>query len=77
MATQHTTDRTLWTVARIAEYLGVPRHRVEYVIDSRRITPIGTAGIARVFDETDRDLIEQEIRLIEAERAALAQGGAA
>ena len=25
---------TIWTVARIADHLGVQRHRVEYVLDS-------------------------------------------
>ena len=62
----------LWTVARIADHLGVARHRVEYLIDTRRITPIGTAGIARVFDRRDIDLIAHELRRIDAEREGVA-----
>ena len=58
----------LWTVARIAEHLGYARHRVEYVIDSRGITPFDRAGIARVFDQRDVDLIGGQLRLIDAER---------
>ncbi len=67
-----TETETLWTVARIAEHLGAARHRVEYVIDTRRITPIGRAGIARVFDARDVDLIGHELRRIEAEREGVA-----
>ena len=51
----------LWTVARIAEHLAVNRHRVEYVIDSRKIAPQDRAGIARVFHRRDVDLIAREI----------------
>ncbi len=58
----------LWTVARISEHHGVARHQVEYIIDSRGITPIDRAGIARVFDRHDVDLIGHELRRIEADR---------
>ncbi|MCH7791343.1 MAG: hypothetical protein IID31_03570 [Planctomycetes bacterium] len=58
----------LWTVARIAQHLKQSRHRVEYVINSRGITPIDRAGIARVFDGRDVDLIAHELRRIEADR---------
>jgi hypothetical protein len=63
---------TLWTVARIADHLGVARHRVEYVIDSRGIKPLATAGIARVFDRRDVDLIGHAIERIDAEREGVA-----
>ena len=59
---------TLWTVARIAEHLNQARHRVEYVINSRGITPIDRAGIARVFDRRDVDLIADELKRIDADR---------
>lgn len=68
MAEPIKTDRRVWTVARIAEQLGVARHRVEYVIESRGITPIDRAGIARLFDQRDVDLITHELRRIDAER---------
>lgn len=61
-------DCTLWTVARIAEHLGVPRHRVEYVIETRGIRPIDRAGIARVFDAEHVALIASVITRIDAER---------
>jgi predicted transcriptional regulator len=60
----------LWTVARIAEHIGVPRHRVEYVIDTRKIKPIATAGIARVFAPSDVDLIGSELTRINEDRDA-------
>jgi hypothetical protein len=47
---------------------------VEYVIDSRGITPLGTAGIARVFDRRDVDLIANTLRRIDAEREGVALG---
>ena len=62
------TSETLWTVARIADHFKVARHRVEYIIDTWPIRPIGTAGIARVFDPRDVELIGQELRRIDAER---------
>ena len=68
MAEPTKTDRTLWTVARIAEHLGVPRHRVEYLIDTRGIHPVDRAGIARVFDAGDVELIASALAHIEAER---------
>lgn len=64
----HGQDDRLWTVARIADRFAVPRHRVEYIIDTRGITPRGTAGIARVFDAASADFIGQELRRIDAAR---------
>ena len=65
---------SLWTVARIAEHLEVARHRVEYVIDSRGITPIDRAGIARVFSRREVDLIGNELRRIDAHRGEVSLG---
>lgn len=49
-----------WTVGSIAERAGVPRHRVEYLINAKGINPIGTAGHYRVFDAVDAEaLIDQ------------------
>ncbi len=66
--TMATTTEHLWTVARIAEHLNVPRHRVEYLIETRRINPTDRAGQARVFDPLDVYLIASELRRIEADR---------
>ncbi len=68
MTESSNTDQTLWTVARISEHLGVSRHRVEYVIDTRGIRPIDRAGIARVFETTDVKVIASALARIEAER---------
>jgi hypothetical protein len=60
------------TIGIIAERLGEPLHRIEYIIRSRNIQPSGRAGNARVFTEADIDRIDAELRRIDAEK-----GGAA
>lgn len=56
------------TVGVIARRLGVPLHRVEYVIRSREIQPVSVAGNARIFAESDVAFIASELRRIEQER---------
>lgn len=56
------------TVGEIARRLGVPLHRVEYIVRARNIRPSGRAGNARVFTEADVDHIASELRRIDAER---------
>lgn len=56
------------TVGAIALSLGVPVHRVEYVLRTRDIQPIGVAGNARVFAPDDVRRIGSELRRIDAER---------
>ena len=53
------------TVGEIARRLGVPTHRVEYVIKVRGIHPRGWAGNARVFDEDAVEAIADELERIE------------
>jgi len=65
-------ETTLWTVARIASHLGVDRHRIEYLIEARGITPIARAGIARIFAPADVERLAREIEKINFER----EGGA-
>ena len=60
--------RPLPTVGEIARRLGVPFHRVEYVIRSRDLRPSGWAGNARVFSEADVTHIASELRRIDEER---------
>ena len=55
------------TVGEIARRLGVPVHRVQYVIRSRGIRPACRAGIARVFSEADEAFIKHEITRIQRE----------
>jgi len=56
------------TVGSIAEQLGVPVHRIRYVIESRRIEPSGRAGNARIFTDADVERIASELRRIERDR---------
>jgi len=56
------------TVGSIAGRLGVPVHRIRYVIESRRIEPTGRAGNARIFTDADVEQIASELRRIERER---------
>jgi hypothetical protein len=56
------------TVGEIARRLGVPVHRVVYVIESRRIRPMGWAGNAKVFSEADVQHIASELRRIERDK---------
>ena len=56
------------TVGEIARRLKAPVHRVEYVIRSRDIQPIGRAGNTRVFAPANVERIGSELRRIDAER---------
>ncbi len=56
------------TIGTIANQLGEPVHRIEYVIRSRSIKPSGRAGNARVFSESDIERIADELRRIDAEK---------
>jgi DNA-binding transcriptional MerR regulator len=58
------------TVGEIARRLGVPLHRIEYVVRARRIAPSGRAGNARVFTEADVARIASELRRIESAKEA-------
>lgn len=60
--------KRLLTIGEIASKLGVPVHRVGYVIRTRAIAPAGRAGIARVFSDSDLSQIESELNRIESDR---------
>jgi DNA-binding transcriptional MerR regulator len=53
------------TVGSIAHQLGVPIHRIRYVIESRGIEPSGWAGNARVFTDADVERIRAELARID------------
>ncbi len=59
------------TVGQIAKRLGVPSHRITYVIETRGIKPLGVAGQARVFTEAAVDHIASELRRIDEDRGIL------
>ena len=59
----------LLTVGEIARRLGVPLHRVEYVLRTRgQVRPLGRAGHARVYSESDVRFIASELRRIDEEK---------
>jgi DNA-binding transcriptional MerR regulator len=49
------------TVGVIAERLGVPIHRVAYLVRSRNLQPTARAGRLRVFDDAAVELIRREL----------------
>ncbi len=60
-----TSASSMPTIGEIARRIGVPTHRVEYVIRARRIQPRGWAGNARVFDEEAIESSAAELERIE------------
>ena len=56
------------TVGSIARRFGVSTHKVEYVIETRGINPIGRAGNARVFSEASVRHIGSELHRIAEDR---------
>lgn len=60
----------LLTPGRIAESLGVPLHRVQHVLYTRRdIKPSARAGTLRLFNHTAMDRIRDELAVIDARRS--------
>lgn len=59
------TNKDLWTVSEITEWIGTGRHRVEYIIQSREIECVCKIGNARVYSTKDRDFIASEIEKID------------
>jgi hypothetical protein len=53
------------TSGEIARRLGVPTHRIEYIVRVRSIRPCGWAGNARVFDQEAVEAIAAELERIE------------
>jgi hypothetical protein len=61
--------RIALTVGRIAQKLGAPLHRIEYVLRTRRnIRPVASTGNARIFAEEDLGLIEAALREMDFKR---------
>ena len=55
----------LITVGRLAELLGVPIHRIEYILRSRNIQPCARAGILRLFDLNAKYAVQRTLQSIE------------
>lgn len=58
-----------WTIGSIAEELGEPIHRIQYILKSRSIEPSGIAGNCRLFTEADVERIAAEINRIDEAKA--------
>jgi len=56
------------SIGEIANKLGVPIHRVRYIIDKRGIRPTGRIANVRTFAESDIQFIESELRRIAGDR---------
>ena len=60
----------LLTVGDIARELESDPQRVAYIIQTRRLAPVGRVGIVRVFTRDTLNAIATAIREIDARRAA-------
>lgn len=50
------------TMGILAQRLGVPIHRIQYLVRSRNIRPVERAGKLRIFDEKAIETLEQELK---------------
>ena len=62
----------LQTTGDIAETLGVPHHRVLYVVQTRHIEPTTRARHYRLFNQTAIETIRAELAQIADERPVIA-----
>ena len=67
----------LMTVGEIAKRLNQPVHRIEYLIQARRIRPRAMAGNARCFDDAAVAELRRHINTLDARqmRAPASEGG--
>ena len=65
---------SLDTVGRIADKLGVPLHRITYIIASRGIEPSAFAGRLRLYDREAVAIIRHELNAIDARRCRWGKG---
>lgn len=63
------------TVGRVAAKLGVPVHRVQYIVQRKAIAPAAYAGRLRLFDRHAVARIRHEINAIDARRPSGQTGG--
>jgi len=59
----------LRTSGVIAQELGVPLHRLEYVLRTRAIQPAARAGTLRLYDRKAVAAARYELNLMDAKRA--------
>jgi len=66
----------VWTLSQIASCLGQPHYRIDFILRSRKIEPVGMIGNTRVFHPDVLDRVERELELIEAGKTVATEGGA-
>lgn len=64
-------NTNLLTASQIAEQLGEPPQRVDYIIRKHRLKPEGRIGIIRLFSESQLKAIKQGLYGIQIRRSAL------
>ncbi len=74
MTSVSTNAPKLDTTGRIATKLGVPVHRITYIIESRGIRPAAYAGRLRLYDRDAVAMVRHALTAIDARRG---EGGAA
>ena len=57
-----------YSTGQIARKLGVNVSRVEYILETRKIEPLGRVGFNRFFGQVAFDLIAAELRKIADKR---------
>lgn len=62
------TEKTTFTIGEIADRLAEPPSRVAYVIAKHRIKPVDRAGILRLFDDRQIELVRQGLYGIRSKR---------
>lgn len=69
MTNRCTESPTLDTTGRIAAKLGVPLHRVTYIIRTRKIRPVAYAGRLGLYDREAVAVIRHALNAIDARRS--------
>lgn len=64
-------DTNLLTATQIADKLGEPPTRIDYIIRKYRLKPISRIGIIRLFSESQLKAIKQGLYGIQVRRSAL------
>ena len=66
----HTTIPRLITPGVMSRELGIPLHRVQYVLATRsHINPAARAGILRLYDHKALAMVRHEINAIDARKS--------
>ncbi|MBV8078444.1 MAG: hypothetical protein JO284_18685 [Planctomycetaceae bacterium] len=59
--------RSLYSIGHLSEKFGVPVHKLEFAIKSRKIEPCGWAGNSRIFDEEGAEKVGAALSQIAAD----------